>query len=459
MFTKKSTSFNLNFFFIKGSANIRAKPKSQVQGITFGSSLGSNSFFETTSVAPPIIISTFKTTTTTTTTTTPKNTTQFITTTNPTTARHLITSMLTSSSAPLIRQPAKSLIHDKLTRVPQLRTCPRIEFQIFGDDNKVELNLNFEIFFGVECRGYPVFKSTDNFYLYRNTFGDWCQDNLEQFQISVNCVSQCQQMRLLPQNIKSPIESNQIEIIDQEKGVVETATQNFRFMCASFVNCMLSGCMNGGTCEYSYANSNPTYKCLCPAAYTGVLCDTLQDPCFFQPCQNGGKCITKQNSQVACVCTEDFYGNNCEFKNTSCKVNPCLNGGTCLKQLDETKFECKCQKNFAGEFCDKLDLNICASRNFGEFVAHPTIKTSFLVCLDGHYNVQVCPNGLVFNTFLNRCDYNDAVPDNIHVCSRNPCLNGGTCERLDDHFSCHCPAGFAGRHFIHIFAFQNYKAE
>ena len=59
-------------------------------------------------------------------------------------------------------------------------------------------------------------------------------------------------------------------------------------------------------------------------------------------------------------------------------------------------------------------------------------------------NVQDCPNGLIFNPHFNRCDYNDHMPDTVHQCNQNPCLNGGTCEKLDDEYTCYCTPGFTG---------------
>lgn len=77
---------------------------------------------------------------------------------------------------------------------------------------------------------------------------------------------------------------------------------------------------------------------------------------------------------------------------------------------------------------------------------HPFNRHQFIVCLpDGHISVMDCPENLVFNRYLDRCDYND---DPITGCSSQPCLYGSTCVDMPDDFDyrCVCLPGFSGTH-------------
>jgi hypothetical protein len=77
----------------------------------------------------------------------------------------------------------------------EMKTCPKLEFYVHNDNDQVDMSLSFEIFFGVQCKDFPVYRSKENFFLFRNYLGQWCQDLLENFQISKNCPSNCTQMR------------------------------------------------------------------------------------------------------------------------------------------------------------------------------------------------------------------------------------------------------------------------
>jgi hypothetical protein len=41
-----------------------------------------------------------------------------------------------------------------------------------------------------------------------------------------------------------------------------------------------SKCQNNSTCVEDHINS---FKCLCEIGFTGILCETLVDPCVSQP--------------------------------------------------------------------------------------------------------------------------------------------------------------------------------
>ena len=75
---------------------------------------------------------------------------------------------------------------------------------------------------------------------------------------------------------------------------------------------------------------------------------------------------------------------------------------------------------------------------------HPTMPTKFIMCLpDGDFVIMDCPDDLVFNKYLDRCDY-DANPVNSG-CFSNPCKNNGQCNDLGNlEFTCQCQDGYSG---------------
>ncbi|KAI5932322.1 Neurogenic locus notchprotein 4 [Manis javanica] len=46
-------------------------------------------------------------------------------------------------------------------------------------------------------------------------------------------------------------------------------------------------CQNGATCQ----DELDTYTCLCPEAWTGLLCH-MEDMCLSQPCHREAQCST-----------------------------------------------------------------------------------------------------------------------------------------------------------------------
>ncbi|CAF0732348.1 unnamed protein product [Brachionus calyciflorus] len=74
---------------------------------------------------------------------------------------------------------------------------------------------------------------------------------------------------------------------------------------------------------------------------------------------------------------------------------------------------------------------------------HPQNPHQYISCLpDGDYVIMDCPDGLVFNKYLDRCDYN---ANEISPCVSQPCSHGGRCVELPDHkYKCECLKGFNG---------------
>jgi hypothetical protein len=56
-------------------------------------------------------------------------------------------------------------------------------------------------------------------------------------------------------------------------------------------------------------------KLICRFGESGVRCDSEDDLCQPNPCQNGGSCSpSPRPDQLVCICTKEYYGNKCGLK-------------------------------------------------------------------------------------------------------------------------------------------------
>ncbi|KAK6318507.1 hypothetical protein J4Q44_G00117980 [Coregonus suidteri] len=83
-------------------------------------------------------------------------------------------------------------------------------------------------------------------------------------------------------------------------------------------------------------------RCRCPAGFTGDYCETEIDLCYSGPCQNNGKCRSREGGYL-CECPEDFTGEHCEVNSRSgrCVPGVCQNGARCVDLL-VGGFVCQC---------------------------------------------------------------------------------------------------------------------
>jgi hypothetical protein len=88
--------------------------------------------------------------------------------------------------------------------------------------------------------------------------------------------------------------------------------------------------------------------------------------------------------------------------------------------------------------------DICATAQPGDLFAHPNDPTQFVICYGfGEFTVMDCPDMLVYNDHLKRCDVNTELP---LLCKSNPCLNNGKCSEINSvSFKCECNSGFGGQ--------------
>ena len=160
--------------------------------------------------------------------------------------------------------------------------CPVIEHQVYNG-TELAFKQNISINFAVDCKGFPVYKSTHGVYLYRNIFGDWCHEKLNQFLPEVRCLQRCIQKRVLPTGIHSPVDSSSVEVYHKHQES-KTVT-NHRYVCAGVFDCSHIGCLNGGTCltQASPITGLTEYKCQCPLHFSGLFCDVHLPASTIEP--------------------------------------------------------------------------------------------------------------------------------------------------------------------------------
>ncbi|KAK3554470.1 hypothetical protein QTP70_023493 [Hemibagrus guttatus] len=107
----------------------------------------------------------------------------------------------------------------------------------------------------------------------------------------------------------------------------------------------------------------------------------------------------------------------------SCKPNPCLNNGVCEEK--KGKYKCKCPKPFKGRRCEK-SKRVCMKHTCGYGHCVLTSSPPFFEC---KCKAPFVPPGC----------------KRIAPCERNPCLNGGTCQKDGQNFDCICLEDFSGR--------------
>ncbi|XP_005173621.2 protein delta homolog 1 [Danio rerio] len=93
-------------------------------------------------------------------------------------------------------------------------------------------------------------------------------------------------------------------------------------------HCTVNGslCQNGGSCVSSSSSFNTSSSssntssspssssssfCLCPAGFTGSLCELQSAVCKSSVCVNGGRCV-RRGLSYRCVCARRFSGSSCE---------------------------------------------------------------------------------------------------------------------------------------------------
>lgn len=94
-----------------------------------------------------------------------------------------------------------------------------------------------------------------------------------------------------------------------------------------------------------------TYRCRCPAGFSGRQCDGRADACASSPCANGGTCRDGADG-FSCSCPPGYTGRNCSAPVSRCEHAPCHNGATCHDR--DRRYLCECAPGYGGPNCQFL---------------------------------------------------------------------------------------------------------
>lgn len=86
----------------------------------------------------------------------------------------------------------------------------------------------------------------------------------------------------------------------------------------------------------------------------------------------------------------------------------------------------------------------CTNVEFGTILPHPENDNQFVICYSSdEFTIMDCPEDLVYNPFLERCDHSTQMPTD--PCSSAPCHNNGQCmQQQGGLLQCKCAPGFTG---------------
>ncbi|XP_015833125.1 uncharacterized protein LOC103312261 isoform X4 [Tribolium castaneum] len=113
-------------------------------------------------------------------------------------------------------------------------------------------------------------------------------------------------------------------------------------------SCSPNPCQNEGKCVTKEHQS----FCQCTGHFIGLFCALTK--CELEPCVFGTCHLT--NSSYSCQCKPGYVGPNCEQKRKPCEGNPCESRGLCIERGDS--FQCRCHAWWEGPRCEKRMLHI-----------------------------------------------------------------------------------------------------
>ena len=81
--------------------------------------------------------------------------------------------------------------------------------------------------------------------------------------------------------------------------------------------CLELPCKNDGICEDLDMTN---FKCVCPAGFTGALCEEPIDFCSDLPCLNEGRCVS-HSTGYNCVCKNKVVDHSCATRKSITIIN------------------------------------------------------------------------------------------------------------------------------------------
>jgi hypothetical protein len=230
-----------------------------------------------------------------------------------------------------------------------------------------------------------------------------------------------------------------------------------------------SPCLNGATCLQvpGDGTTTPYFRCICPQRFKGRLCDKIRSlpivGCNQKPCSSiDPLAVCKEiweegggGPGFRCTCGPSYSGERCEVRGDPCglvetgRSNPCRNYGVCLPLPGDGLYRCICSNHHVGRHCDVavvrcgsltcLNGGLCSSSNSSTVLISPSVHLSAdnrgpeIETVTCH-----CPAGYTGR----HCERH------VEPCRSGPCLNGGLCRPADNRegFSCICAEPFFGRY-------------
>lgn len=221
--------------------------------------------------------------------------------------------------------------------------------------------------------------------------------------------------------------------------------------CENFV-CSPNPCVRG-TCS----PTNNGFSCTCETGWSGLRCDQQSSNCPSSNICNNGRCISESNG-YRCECNVGWQGQFCNQQINFCVGHRCVNGDC---QSVTNGYRCNCNTGWAGTFCDQRTSN-CPAGNVCNNGRCESEVNGFRCICDSGWGGRYCNETL--NTCTNnRCVNGQCIPltggyrcqcnigwggnfcDQTTLCRSDSCLNGGTCNVIDNNqIKCTCNPGYYG---------------